>query len=152
GDHGADFVVRKHLVDAGLLGVDQLAAQREDRLGAAVAALLGRAAGGVALDDVELGLVGLARGAVGELARQAAAGEGGLADGLARLAGGLAGARGVEALVDDALGELGVGLEVVLEALADDLLDDAVDLAVGELCLGLAFEARLGDLHRDDRD
>ena len=97
GDERADFLVGEHLVEAGLLGVDQLAAEREDRLEAAVAALLGGAAGGVALDDVELGQRGIAFGAVGELAGQAAAGEGALADGLAGLARGLAGAGGVEA-------------------------------------------------------
>ena len=47
--------VLQHLVDARLLDVEDLAAQREDRLRVAVAALLGRAAGGVALDDEQLG-------------------------------------------------------------------------------------------------
>ncbi len=105
GDHRADFLVREDLVDARLLGVDQLAAQRQDRLEAAVAALLGGTAGGVAFDDVEFGERGIAFGAVGELAGQAAAGERALAHRLAGLAGGLAGAGGVEALVDDALAD-----------------------------------------------
>ena len=43
----------EHLVEAGFLDVDDLAADREDRLGPAVAALLGGAAGGVTFDDVE---------------------------------------------------------------------------------------------------
>jgi len=55
GDEGADFLVAEDLVEAGLLRVDQLAAEREDGLETAVAALLGGATGGVALDDVELG-------------------------------------------------------------------------------------------------
>ena len=38
-----------------LLDVEDLAAQRQHRLRVAVAALLGRAAGGVALDDEDLG-------------------------------------------------------------------------------------------------
>ena len=70
-DHGEDLVVLQHLVDARLLDVDDLAAQRQDRLEAAVAGLLGRAAGRVALDEVELGEVRVADGAVGQLARQA---------------------------------------------------------------------------------
>ncbi len=53
-DEGADFLVREHLVEPRLLGVDELAAQGKDRLVAPVAALLGGAAGRVALDDVEL--------------------------------------------------------------------------------------------------
>ena len=68
GDEGADFLVGEHLVEPGLLGVDELAAQGQDRLVAAVAALLGGAAGGVALDDVELAERRVALGAVGELA------------------------------------------------------------------------------------
>ena len=91
-----DFLVLERAVEAGLLDVDELAAQRQDRLGAAVAALFGGAAGGVTFDDVELGLRGIALRAVGEFAGQAAAGEGGFADRLAGLAGGLAGAGGVD--------------------------------------------------------
>ena len=63
--------LRQHLVEARPLDVQDLAAQRQDRLVLAVAALLGRAAGGVALDDEQLGLGGIALLAVGELARQA---------------------------------------------------------------------------------
>ena len=59
-----------------------------------VAALLGRAAGGVALDDVEFGVGGIAVGAIGQFAGQAAAGERAFAHGLAGLAGGFAGAGG----------------------------------------------------------
>jgi hypothetical protein len=68
-----------------------------------VAALLGRAAGRVALDDEELGILGIAAGAIGQLAGQAAAGERGLAHGFAGAAGGFVGAGGVERLVDDRL-------------------------------------------------
>ncbi len=53
-DHGEDLLVGEHLVDARLLDVEDLAAQRQDRLEAAVARLLGRAAGRVALDQVQL--------------------------------------------------------------------------------------------------
>ena len=56
-------------VEARLLDVEQLAAQRQDRLEPPVAALLGGAAGRVALDDVELALRRVALLAVGELAR-----------------------------------------------------------------------------------
>ena len=55
GDHRLDLVVREHLVDAVLLGVDDLPAQRQDRLVGAIAAHLRGAAGAVALDDEELG-------------------------------------------------------------------------------------------------
>ena len=106
-DHGADFLVAEHLVVAGLFDVEDLALEREDGLELAVAALLGGAAGGLTLDQVELAAVGLALGAVGQLAGQAAAVERALAAGqVAGLAGGFAGAGGVDGLVDDLLGDL----------------------------------------------
>ena len=75
GDHRADFVVLKHLVEARLLDVDELAANRQDRLELPVAALLGRAAGGITFDDVELGVLRIAVGTIRQLAGQTAAGE-----------------------------------------------------------------------------
>src|SRR3712207_8008146 len=42
GDHRADFVVRKHLVVARLLDVEDFPLEREDRLEAAVTAVLRR--------------------------------------------------------------------------------------------------------------
>ena len=94
-----------HLVEARLLDVEHLAAQRQDRLELAVAALLGGAAGGIALDEVELAQRRVLLLAVGELAGQADAVEHALAAGhLARLARGFAGAGGVDDLAGDDLG------------------------------------------------
>ena len=61
----------QRLVEARLLHVQDLAAQGQDGLERAVAALLGRAAGGVALDQVQLALLGVALLALRELAGQA---------------------------------------------------------------------------------
>src|SRR5687767_473377 len=61
GDDRPDLLVREDLVDARLLDVDDLAAQRKDRLELALAPLLRRTAGGVAFDQV-----GLAEGRIGE--------------------------------------------------------------------------------------
>ena len=66
-----DFLVGADLVGGGRGDVQDLAADRQDRLGLAVARLLGRAAGAVALDDEQLGAFGVVIGAVGELAGQA---------------------------------------------------------------------------------
>src|SRR5207253_6387964 len=60
----------EHLGGRRLLRVEHLATQREDRLEGALATLLRRAAGGIALDDEELALGGIRRRAVGELAGQ----------------------------------------------------------------------------------
>src|SRR5260370_1395046 len=71
GDEGADLLAGQHLVEARALDVEDLAAQRQHGLELAIAALLGGAAGRVALDDEDLGLGRVALLAVGELARQA---------------------------------------------------------------------------------
>ena len=70
-DQVGDLLVGAELVAAGAGDVEDLAAQRQDRLGGAVARLLGRAAGRVALDDEELGAVRGVLRAVGQLAGQA---------------------------------------------------------------------------------
>src|SRR5690242_20876724 len=87
GDQRADLGRAQHLVEACPLDVEDLAAQRQDRLVLAVAPLLGRSAGGIALDDEELGEGGVALLAVGELAGERSEIEGALAPRqLARLA------------------------------------------------------------------
>ena len=87
-DQRPDVLAGDDLVEARLLDVEDLAAERQDRLEAAIAALLRRATRGVALDDEQLAARGVALLAVGELAGQGQAVEGALADdevaGLAR--------------------------------------------------------------------
>ncbi len=50
----ADFSGREHLVESSLLDVQDLALQRQDGLGAAIAPLLGGSTGRVTLDDKDL--------------------------------------------------------------------------------------------------
>ena len=75
GDEGLDLVVLQDLVDPRLLDVEDLAADREDRLRLRVARSPRRAAGAVALDDEDLALLGLTRRAVDQLAGKAGATE-----------------------------------------------------------------------------
>ena len=84
GDQGHDLLARQHLVEAGALDVEDLAAQRQHRLVGAVAALLGAAAGAVALDDEDLAFGGIALLAVGQLAGQRGAVQRALAAGQSR--------------------------------------------------------------------
>ena len=152
GDDRADFLVREHLVDARLLDVDDLAAQRQDRLELAPAALLGRAAGRVALDEVELAERRIGERAVGELARQVADVERRLASReVARLARRFARARRRHGLLDDDVRRARMLLEVRGEPLVDERLDRRLDLGVAELGLGLPLELRLANLHREHR-
>ena len=120
GDQRLHLVVLQHPVDARLLDVDDLAADREDRLEHRVPARLRRAAGGVALDDVQLALARVGGAAVGELARHAEGVERVLAGQLAGLLGGLAGPGGLADLRDDRLGLGRVALEPRLQPVVAD--------------------------------
>ena len=124
GDQRADLLAAQHLVEAGALDVEDLAAQRQHRLEFAVAALLGGAAGAVTLDDEQFGLRRIALLAVGELAGQRIDVERALAAGqLARLAGGFTRGRGLDHLADDGLGFAGVLLEPGSKTVVDDAFD-----------------------------
>ena len=117
-----------------------------------VAALLGRAAGRVALDEVELAL----RRVVAPSSRPACPGREPPSRTLLRRASSRAlraasRARAAETAFSTILrADRRVLLEEVAQALADDALDDALDLAVAELGLGLALELRLAELDGDD--
>ena len=120
GDQRADLLRREHLVEARPLDVEDLAAQRQHRLVLAVAALLGRAAGRIALDDEEFGLGRVALLAVGELAGQRGDVERALAPRqLARLARRLARGGRLDHLADDRLGLRRMLLEPGAEPLVD---------------------------------
>src|SRR5260370_41709932 len=69
-DQGADLRTREHLVEPSSLDVQDLASKRQNCLKLPVAPLFRRAAGTVALDDVELSFARVSRLAIGQLARQ----------------------------------------------------------------------------------
>ena len=150
GDERADLFGRQHLVEARPLDIEDLAAQRQHRLKFAVAALLGRAAGRIALDDEEFGLGRIALLAIGELAGQVGDVERALAPRqLARLARRLARQRRLDHLGDDGLGVGGMLLQPLAQQLVDDVLDRRPHLRGDQLVLGLRGEFRVGNLHRE---
>ena len=150
GDQRHDLLRRKQLVEARLLHVQHLAAQRQDGLELPVAALLGRAARGVALDDVDLAQRRILLLAIGQLARQAHAVEHALAARhLARLARGVARARGVDDLAADDLGVVRRFLQVVVERLRDDVFHRRAHFARHQLVLGLRLNFGSGTLTRE---
>ncbi len=141
----------EHLVQPGLLDVQDLAAQRQDGLGAAVAAHLGAAAGRVALDDENLRERGILLLAVRELSGQGAGVEGALApDELACLARGLARSRRLDVSSRRSSCRHGWFLQEGTELVVDDLLHPGLDLGGDELVLGLRGELRVSHLDRDD--
>ena len=151
GNQRADLLRAQHLVEAHALDIQDLAAQRQHRLEFAVAALLGGAAGRVALDDEQFGLRRVLLLAVGELARQRGDAERILARHLARLARGLARGRGLDHLADDDLGFGRMLLEPGLQRFVDDAFDHRAHLRRDQLVFGLRGEFRVGHLDRQHR-
>jgi hypothetical protein len=107
-DQRADFLARQHLVEPRALDIEDLAAERQDRLVFARTALLGRAAGGIALHQEQFGLGRILLLAVGQLAGQRGNVERALAPGqFARLAGRFARGGGFDHLADKTLASAG---------------------------------------------
>ena len=139
GDQRADFLAREHLVEARALDIEDLAAQRQDRLVFARAALLGRTACRITLDEEEFGLGRIAFRAVGKLARQRGDVERALAARqFTRLAGRFAGGGGLDDLADEDLGVAGMLFEPGAERLVDEAFHHRPDFGRDELVLGLA--------------
>ena len=115
-DQRTDLGGRQHLVEARFLDVQDLALERQDRLGAPIPALLRRAAGGVTLDQEELGQAGSFSwqsaslpGSAGDIQSAFAPGH------LARLARRFAGPGGLDNLRDDDLGFLRIFDQEVIQ-------------------------------------
>src|SRR5215831_14855882 len=136
GDDRANLLVRQHLVDARLLDVDDLAAERQDRLEFATTALLRGTTGGIALDEIELAQRRITELAVGKLARQVADIERRLAAReVARLSRRFTRPRRGHRLLDDGIRRARMLIEVRGEPLVDERLDRRLDLRVAELRL-----------------
>ena len=149
--------VLQHLAGRLLLGVEDLAADRQQRLVLGVAGQLGGAERGVALDDEQLAAVDVVASAVGQLGRQRTGLEGVLAPlGVALLAGGDPGPSGVDDLLHHRAGLrlLAASCWSVRKApisARHDLRDDPRGRRGAEDLLGLPLELRLGQPDRDDR-
>ena len=151
GNNRLDLGILEDLIHAGLLHVQDLAAQRQDGLEHGIAAALSGATCGVTLHDVELGNLRILRAAIRELAWQAAEVGGGFAaHHLAGLAGSHASMRGGNSLIDNGLSLCRVGIEPVIDVLVDRALDKALDLGIAQLGLGLALELRIAHLDGND--
>ena len=117
----------------------------------AVAALLGGAACGITLDDVDFSVGRVLFDAVCELARQGSGIERRLAARhFARLLRSLAGTRGGLRLLDNSAGHLRIFLEEGHQLLGNHRVHERSHVAVAELGLGLALELRLLELDRND--
>ena len=137
-------------VGAGTFDVQNLAAQRQNRLEFAVAALLGGAAGRVALDDVDFALRRVFFLTVCQFAGQANAVKRAFAAGeVARFAGGFAGTRGFDNLAADGFGFNGVFQQEVGQAGGDDFFHRRAGFGRDQLHFGLTGEFGVGHLDRE---
>ena len=147
----APSAVAVDLVGAGLFDVQHLAPEGKDGLEARVAALCGRAACGVALDDVNFGERRVAVVAVAELVRHLTGFEARLAaDGLTGLSGRLTRTVGHHGLFEDDLADRRIFLKEFRQLRRHDGADERAHGGVAELGLGLALELRVGQLDGHD--
>src|SRR5699024_4337682 len=119
--------------EAGLLHVEDLASDRQDRLGLRIAALNSAAASGVTLNDEDLRDLSIAGGAVPELAGHSPSLKEALAaSGFPSLARSHACGRCLDRFTDDVPGLVRVGFQPVPELVVKDLLGERAGLSVTE--------------------
>src|SRR5204863_7845485 len=84
-DHSLDLIVLEKLILARFLNVDEFSANRQNGLVTPVASLFGRAAGGIALHNIELGQFRITLRTIRQFAGQPAASERAFANSFPRL-------------------------------------------------------------------
>ena len=138
GDQRAHLDRGQHLVETGLLDVQNLALQREDRLGTSISALFRGATGGITLDQVEFRERRILFLTVGQFARQSGHIEHAFATRhFSRLARRFARARGLDHLPGDRLGLCRILCKEIVQVLDQKRLDHAFHLRRNEFVLGL---------------
>ena len=147
-DQRLDLFIGQRFIQAGLFDVEDLAAQGQNGLEAPIAALLGGAAGAIALDNVNLALGGVAAGAVGQLARQRQAFQRALADDqIAGLLGCFPGAEGGATLLNNLARLARILFHPLAHGLGHSSLYVITHLVVEQLEFVLPFKLRLDDLN-----
>ena len=117
-----------------------------------VAALLGRTACRVTLDDIKLCIGGIAIGAIGQFAGQPAAGERGFANRFARFTGRFSCTSGVQSFFHHLFRYRWVRVEVRHQAFVSDGANDALDFSGEELLFRLIIEFGIGMFDRNNSD
>ena len=151
GDHCTDFRVREDFVEACLLYVENLTAERKDCLESSVTSLFCGAACGVTLYEVNLSLLRVPYGAVGKLARETRYLKGVLSAGeLACFSCSHARAGCHDGFFKNPLCDCRILLEEFRESFCNDGVNNTAYLGVSELRLRLSLELRLMNLEADD--
>ena len=138
GNQRPDFDRRQHLVKTSFFHIQNLALQRQDRLGPAIAPLFRRSARGITLDQEYFRQRRILFLAIGQLAGETGDVQHALASshfpGLSR---GIPGPCRVDNLADYRLGLLRVFLQIILQHFARYRLHDSLDLRRDQFVLGL---------------
>ena len=151
GHHRHQLFVAVNLVQPCLFHIQHFTPKGQNGLVGTVPSVLGGAAGGITLDDVNFAQGGVVGGAVRQLARQLAAFQPGLITGvISGLAGRLSGARSVQGLGQQRLGYRRVLLKIGHQFVIYQGADQAGNVRIAQLALGLALKLGLGKLHADD--
>ena len=144
------FIVADNFVDAGFFDVEHFAPKRQNRLNVAVAPLFGGAAGGIALDDINFGVFGVAVDAVRQFAGQGVALERGFSSGaVPRFPRGFSGARSVQSLVENRLGDGRVFFKIGHHFVIDHFGDKPGHFGVAEFPFCLPFKLGFGQFYAD---
>ena len=154
GDEVRQLLVFQDLGQRGTLDVEDLAAQRQNRLPGPIASLLGRSAGGVALDDEQLASDRAPVRAVTELAGQVQpVRRGALARHLlVSGATGFARPGGQDHPCHDRLGHRPVVMQPMFQGRTDGRVDSRRQFRIVEPVLGLPLELGVGHEHAEDAD
>ena len=139
------------LIGAGTGDVEDLAAQRQHRLGLAVARLLGGAARGIALDQEDLGAIRRPARAIGELARQSGLTGRALTGDFAVLPASQTLFGALDDAIEQQVGGSRIGREPMVEMIAQRALDHASGFGRGQTLLGLPLELRLVQKDGEER-
>src|SRR5262249_29866280 len=150
-DQRPNLVAREHFVEARLLDVENLAFQWKNRLKLAVAPLLRRSAGRIALDDVQLAQRRIFLRTVGQLAWKRTPIKRALAsDELFCLSRRFTRPSRIDRFSDHLSGHRWVLFEIGPECFVDRRFDDPFHLAIAQLGFSLSFELWIPDLHADN--
>ncbi|GBD36007.1 hypothetical protein HRbin36_01124 [bacterium HR36] len=153
GDDATNFVVGQHLFDPGLLDIEDLASQRQNRLENSVPPAVRRTSSRIAFDQEKLALIAILGGAIHQFSRQAVAIEDilPLLQLLSGACGGFAGLCCQGYPLHDLFGDLRVFLEEAAQVLVDHAAHNAFYFWVVEPHLSLALKLRMSHAHTDDR-
>src|SRR5690606_32877057 len=137
-DDRADLLMAQHLDEIGLLDVQDLTLEGQDRLKVGIATLLGGSASRITLDQEQLSSLDVLAAAIRQLAGQTPAFERAFTPReVARLLGSFARLRSQHALVEDRLGFAGMLFQKLPQLLVDHAVNERLDFRVQQLVLGL---------------